>query len=286
MSDNRSTLISAEEALSALDGDDQQPLFVDCRFDLNNSDAGQAEYDQTHIPGAMYANLDSDLSAPVGDGSQGRHPLPDPDVFCTKLRAWGLNPDRIVIAYDSGPGMFASRLWWMLNWIGHCHAFVLDGGLQSWKELGGPLTAEVSYQVPGSFEPTIQSNQVVDAAFVEARLHDQTFLLVDARDKGRFTGSQVSFDPRVGHIPGAINHPYQSNLGQMGVMLKPHQLQDQFARDGIAQINSDTVMYCGSGVSACHNILAAVHAGYARPRLYPGSWSEWSADPKRPTEVG
>ena len=281
-----STLISATEALDARKTAGQSPLFVDCRFDLYDPEAGRREYEQSHIPGAVHAHLDTDLSGPVGDGSRGRHPLPTPEAFGATLRGWGLHPGRLVIAYDAGPGMFASRLWWMLHWVGHREAVVLDGGLQAWRRADGTLTANVAEADAGSFEPRVDPAMVVDVHHVESLLNNESCQLVDARDRGRFTGAKAAFDPRSGHIPGAVNHPYQSNLDTGGTLLPPQRLKELFARSCAAEVNAETVMYCGSGVSACHNILAVVHAGLPRPLLYPGSWSEWSSNPDRPVAVG
>ena len=286
MPEHISTLISATEALEAQNAAGASPLFVDCRFDLYDPEAGRRQYEHAHIPESVHADLDADLSGPVGDGSRGRHPLPTPEAFGTALRDWGLHPGRFVIAYDAGPGMFASRLWWMLHWVGHPQAAVLDGGLHAWRQAGGTLADTVSDAVAGTFEPRANPAMVVDVQYVESLLGDASRLLVDARDHGRFTGAKSAFDPRSGHIPGAVNHPYQSNLDASGTMLSLEQLKKQFARSCSGGVNSETVMYCGSGVSACHNILAAVHAGLPWPLLYPGSWSEWSSHPGRPTATG
>jgi thiosulfate/3-mercaptopyruvate sulfurtransferase len=286
MPDHISTLISATEALAAQNATGASPLFVDCRFDLYDPEAGRRQYEQSHIPGSVHADLDADLSGPVGDGSRGRHPLPTPEAFGATLQAWGLHLGRFVIAYDAGPGMFASRLWWMLHWVGHPQAAVLDGGLHAWSQAGGTLTDAVSDADTGTFEPRANPAMVVDVQYVESLLGDASRLLVDARDHGRFTGAKSAFDPRSGHIPGAVNHPYQSNLDASGTMLSSEQLKIQFARSCSGGVNSETVMYCGSGVSACHNVLAAVHAGLPWPLLYPGSWSEWSSHPDRPMATG
>ena len=286
MPNHISTLIAATEVLEAQNAAGASPLFVDCRFDLYDPEAGRRQYEQSHIPGSVHADLDADLSGPVGNGSRGRHPLPTPEAFGATLRDWGLHPGRFVIAYDAGPGMFASRLWWMLHWAGHPQAAVLDGGLHAWRQAGGTLTDAVSDADAGTFEPRANPAMVVDVQYVESLLGDASCLLVDARDHGRFTGAKSAFDPRSGHIPGAVNHPYQSNLDASGTMLSSEQLQKQFARSCSGGVNSETVMYCGSGVSACHNILAAVHAGLPWPLLYPGSWSEWSSHPGRPMAMG
>ena len=286
MPEHISTLISATKALKAQNAAGASPLFVDCRFDLYDSEAGRRQYEHAHIPESVHADLDADLSGPVGDGSRGRHPLPTPEAFGATLRDWGLHPGRFVIAYDAGPGMFASRLWWMLHWVGHPQAVVLDGGLHAWRQAGGTLTDAVSDAVAGTFEPRANPAMVVDVQYVESLLDDASRLLVDARDHGRFTGAKSAFDPRSGHIPGAVNHPYQSNLDASGTMLSSEQLKKQFTRSCSGGVNSETVMYCGSGVSACHNILAAVHAGLPWPLLYPGSWSEWSSHPDRPMATG
>ena len=286
MSGHISTLISATEALAARNATGASPLFVDCRFDLYDPEAGRQQYEQSHIPEAVHADLDTDLSGPVGDGSRGRHPLPTPEAFGATLRNWGLHPGRLVIAYDAGPGMFASRLWWMLHWVGHPQAAVEYGGLHAWHQAGGTLTDAVSDIATGSFASRVNLDMVVDVHYVESLLENVSYMLVDARDNGRFTGAKSAFDSRSGHIPGAVNHPYQSNLDASGAMLSSEQLKKQFARSCSGKVSSETVMYCGSGVSACHNILAAVHAGLPWPLLYPGSWSEWSSHPGRPMATG
>ena len=273
------TLIKTSELEPLL----RQPDVVICdvRHDLAHPDTfGAAEYAKAHLPGAQFVHLDRDLSAPK-TGRNGRHPLPNPEAAAAVFGRLGIGDATQVIAYDQGSGMCASRLWWMLRWLGHDAVAVLDGGFAKWTREGRAVTTEV--QPPRSASFGIRRvTPTVSASGVRASLHRHTLFLIDARAAERFRGDVEPIDPVAGHIPGAHNRPYTQNLDADGTFKHPAFLRAEFAAllDGASH---ETVVHqCGSGVSACHNILAMEVAGFPGTRLYPGSWSEWSADPSRP----
>ena len=277
------TLMQAEELAVRL-GEPAVRVF-DCRFDLARPDAGREAYAAGHIPGAAYADLNRDLSAPQTPGS-GRHPLPTPVAFAERLRAFGVSRDSVVVACDAGNGMYASRLWWMLRWLGHDAAYVLDGGLQRWIALGLPVEVSAPAHGPGDFVARPRPDMAVDTAGVLARLPDPSSRLLDARAPERYRGEVEPIDAVAGHVPGAVNHPFTASIGEDARLLPPEQLREAFTR-GLAGIPAArTVAMCGSGVTACHLLLAMEHAGLPGARLYPGSWSEWSRDPSRPVARG
>ncbi|MCH8178709.1 MAG: sulfurtransferase [Proteobacteria bacterium] len=269
-------------------------LVLDCRFDLADAAAGEAAWRQGHIPGARHAHLDRDLSGPkAGQGTpqfNGRHPLPSPDALARTLGAWGLRPDTRVVAYDDAGGMFAARAWWLLRWLGHDRVQVLDGGWPAWLALppeGGAQDTTVAARPTTVVTPRVQAGWVLSAADVHAALGQAQLQLLDARAPDRFRGENETLDPVGGHIPGACNRFFQLNLSE-GRFKAPAVLRDEFtallAQAGASQ---DTLVHqCGSGVTACHNLLAMAHAGFAPTRLYAGSWSEWCADPGRPVAQG
>jgi thiosulfate/3-mercaptopyruvate sulfurtransferase len=277
------TLIDAA-ALEALLGDARLRLF-DCRFDLGRPDYGRAAYLDEHLPGAIHADLNADLAAPV-TATSGRHPLPAPEEFAARLRAWGVNADSRVVAYDDGNGAYASRLWWMLRWLGHDDVAVLDGGMRRWLQLGLPLTEDVPSPVPGDFVARPRPRMVVDAAAVLAATSDPAVRILDARAPERYRGEVEPIDKVAGHVPGARNHPFATSLDSQGRFLPPHALRASLAAslEGVAP--ESTIVYCGSGVTACHVLIALEHAGLTGAMLYPGSWSEWSGDPSRPVATG
>ena len=254
----------------------------DCRHDLVNADYGRQAYEKGHIPGARYLNLDTDLSGPK-TGRNGRHPLPDPEVFAARMRAAGVNAGSQVVAYDNEGGAFAARLWWMLRWLGHERVAVLDGGLAGWRRLKLDLSGDVPAPAAGDFQARPQPGMIVGKTDVLASLGEAQSLLLDARAPERYAGTKETIDPIGGHIPGAINRFFFDNLDDVGVYFKSaDELRDDFAAllgDRRAQ---DVIQQCGSGVTACHNVLAMELAGLAGSRLYPGSWSEWCADPALP----
>lgn len=269
-------------ALSALVGQKAILLF-DCRFDLADPAAGRAGYLAEHIPGALYLDLDHDLSA-ASDGTNGRHPLPDRMAFAARMAVMGLNRGRQVIGYDTSGGYYASRLWWMLRWAGHEEVAVLDGGLAAWREAGLPLSSGAERTAgAGDFtaapEPAMPS---VDVAEVEANLGERDLLVIDARSAERYRGEPHPLDPVSGHIPGAANRFFQHNLTADGRFRPAADLARDFAAVLGDKPPADAVHQCGSGVTATHNLLAMEIAGLSGSRLYPGSWSEWISDPARP----
>lgn len=276
------TLVDTETLASLLA--DPQVVVVDCRFDLTNTGAGEAAYEQAHIPGAVYAHLDRDLSGPK-TGTNGRHPLPAPDALVRTLGRLGVGPGVQVVAYDQDSGMYASRLWWLLRWMGHGAVAVLDGGFAKWAAEQRPAASGVDTRPSREFTGAPQAALTVSAAQVPQVAGSAHARLVDARAPERYRGDVEPLDPVAGHIPGAVNHFFQRNLAN-GRFRIPDELRAQL-RESLGDVAGDQVVcYCGSGVTACHNLLALEHAGMTGARLYPGSWSEWVADPTRPVERG
>lgn len=277
------TLISVAE-LAALMRGDTPPLLLDCTFELGNPGKGQEDYLSGHLPGARYAHLDHDLAGPA-TGTNGRHPLPDPAVFEAWLRAQGLEAGQQVVAYDASGGAFAARAWWLLRWLGHAAVAVLDGGKQAWSALGHACEGgEPAAAMAGSFTagPALVATPV-DARAVLENIASRRAQVLDARDPSRFRGDPNPLDPVAGHIPGARNRFFRDNLDDAGYWRPAEDLRARFEAllDG-----APAILQCGSGVTACHNALAMEIAGISGARLYPGSWSEWIADPARPVERG
>lgn len=264
---------------------------IDCRHDLADLEAGRRAYAEHHVPGAHFLHLDEDLSGPR-TGLNGRHPLPDPEVLAARLRALGIHEGTQVVAYDAAGGMFAARLWWLLRWLGHTRVAVLDGGYPAWQAAGYPVSSDVpavtSNATSRAFVAHVQPDMTVNAASLEQLLSAPTpaVQLLDARSPDRYRGENETLDPVGGHIPGALNHFFRLNLGADGRFLPAEQLRAQFAHILGGTSANALVHQCGSGVTACHNVLAMTHAGLAAGRLYPGSWSEWCADPSRPMVRG
>jgi thiosulfate/3-mercaptopyruvate sulfurtransferase len=277
------TLISCQALLPHLD--DPRWALIDCRFDLADPAAGQAAYLAEHIPGAVYAHLERDLSAPP-TGTNGRHPLPPPGTLAAVFSRWGIKPGVQVVAYDVSGGMVAARLWWSLRFLGHDAVAVLDGGLQAWVASGLPVRQGLESRPPASFSPSPRSELKIEADRVLAGLGSQAMVLMDSRAPERFRGAEEPIDPVAGHIPGARNRPWQANLDASDRFLPAAVLRQQFETLLGGSPVSSAVVYCGSGVSACHNLLAMAHAGLHGARLYPGSWSEWSSSASRPVATG
>lgn len=257
-------------------------VLIDCRFDLAHPDAGREAYRAGHLPGAVYAHLDEDLSGPVGSLT-GRHPLPEPDKFAARCGgAWGIGPGVQVVAYDDAGGAYAARLWWLLRWCGHEEVAVLDGGIQAWVNAGYDLEKQSTVPIPRFFEASPTPGMVVDARLLQTALADQSCCLIDVRAFARFKGEMEPIDPVAGHIPGAVNLPFTHLLDERGRFLPREQLRAQLLEilDGVEA--PDVITMCGSGVTACHLLLAMTHVGLPGGRLYPGSWSEWIRDPSRP----
>lgn len=277
------TLISADD-LRALLERGAAPVIVDCGFDLADPEDGEHAWAAAHLPGAFYLHLDRDLSGPK-TGRNGRHPLPAREAFAATLGRLGIGAQTQVVAYDRQGGPYAARLWWMLRWMGHEAAAVLDGGLQAWRAAGGPVDAEPPatrhappYPTRASLAPTLEAEALA------AQLG--CVPLVDARAAERFRGEVEPLDPVAGHIPGALHRFFKDNLGADGRFKPAATLRAEFEALLGREAASATVHQCGSGVTACHNLLAMEHAGLAGSRLYPGSWSEWCADPTRPVARG
>jgi len=272
------TLISAPELAQHLS--DQHWVIFDCRHDLVKPGAGARAYAELHIPGAQFADTDADLSGPK-NGKNGRHPLPDPQVFMQWLGRNGVDSSRQVVAYDNVGSASAARLWWMLRWLGHERVAVLDGGWEGWVKAGKPVTAAVAVPTPVCFSGAPQSLWV-GAGDVVHNLATKEMVLIDARATERYKGLTEPIDPVAGHIPGALNRLYKDNLASDGRFKSADQLRQEFGALLSGTAPDRIVHQCGSGVSACHNLLAMEIAGLRGSRLYPGSWSEWVADPSRP----
>jgi thiosulfate/3-mercaptopyruvate sulfurtransferase len=257
---------------------------VDCRASLQDPLAGRAAYEQSHLPGATFADLLEDLSGSIVPGRTGRHPLPTLDSFVGKLRGWGINRSSQVVAYDDAGGAFAARLWWMLRWLGHESVAVLDGGLSAWVGEQRPVTTDIPTLPRGDFSPVSRPELLVSVKELAAQ-QSTARKLFDARAPERFRGDVEPIDAVAGHIPGAVNLPFAANLRD-GRFLSSAELRVRFARVLGDTSPEDSVVYCGSGVTACHDVLAFARAGLALPKLYAGSWSEWITDASRPVERG
>lgn len=267
---HKTTLISAEELATALTAAAPRLRLLDCRARLGDPSFGPAAYAAGHLPGALHASLDDDFAAAPGAG--GRHPLPAAQALRDRFRAWGVNDDDQIVVYDDAGGAFAARAWWCARWLGHEAVALLDGGLGAWN---GPLTRDVPRPAPGDFSIRASLTRTIDAATLQRSLG--RIALADARTRARFDGREEPIDPVAGHIPGAVCLPFQDNLGPDGRFRAPEALAARFA-----DLPDDVVCYCGSGVTAAHNVLALRVAGRPEPQLYPGSWSEWIGDPARP----
>lgn len=256
-------------------------IVCDCRHDLVDTESGRSAYARSHIPGARFLHLDQDLSGST-TGKNGRHPLPDPETFCQRLGELGIDNGKQIVAYDASGGYYASRLWWMLRWVGHDRVAVLDGGWEAWVNAGHPVTAAHPAIKPASFSARLAPRLAVDAAYVAAHMGNPDVCVLDARSAERFRGINETLDPVGGHIPGALNRFHKYNLDTHGCFKSAAELREEFSDlIGVRAV----VHQCGSGVTACHNLLAMEIAGLPGSRLYPGSWSEWCADPERPVEV-
>jgi thiosulfate/3-mercaptopyruvate sulfurtransferase len=293
------TLISAQELAALLDQTPSNTVVLDCRHDLSKPEAGLQAYAEGHLPGAFFASLDKDMAshAPAADGLfKGRHPLPQRGHWLAKLAAWGINNDTQVVACDAQGGMFAARLWWMLRWVGHSSVAVLDGGIPAWQQQGYTLNTD-SVTAPPKGTITDRPSQVktvtADDLLLDIVTHPlagaRVNAIVDARAPDRFRGENETLDPVGGHIPGAKNRFFKDNLTADGRFKSAADLRAEWTPFvGIGDIGGtqQPVMQCGSGATACHNLLALEIAGLSGAALYPGSWSEWCADPARPVTTG
>ncbi len=277
------TLVDTETLARYLN--DTRWVVFDCRFTLTDPGAGRRAYAAGHIPGARYAHLEEDLSSPVGP-TTGRHPLPDPTTLARKLGVWGVGNTKQVVVYDDSFGAVAARLWWLLRWLGHDAVALLDGGFSKWLREGRPVTAEPPHVTPARFEPRLRDELWVDSQFVARAAMDNAHIVLDARAEERFRGEVEPLDKVAGHIPGAINRPYEDNLDLSGEFLSDEALREDYAELLGGMPPERVIVMCGSGVTACHNLLAMEHAGLKGARLYAGSWSEWITDPSRPVAKG
>lgn len=267
----------------------QQPglVILDCRFALEDTAYGQRSYANGHIAGACFADLERDLSGPVSKGKTGRHPLPDAQTLVERLQYWGINADSDVVLYDDGPGAFAARAWWLLAWLGKRDGvFILDGGLKAWHAAGLPLSLDAPDKKPGHFAGQPDDSLVLSADHLQDRLGDPEMTLIDARAEARFRGEVEPIDPVAGHIPGAQCAAFTDNLGPDGKFLPVDELKQRFATQLRGRAPEQLVAYCGSGVTACHNLFALCLTGYPLGGLYAGSWSDWITDPQRGVATG
>ncbi len=274
------TIISAQQLVALLKSQDDIIVF-DARFKLDDTQYGERAYELEHIPGAYYLHLDRDLSGPITPVT-GRHPLPSIEQFADTMRRHGVSRDSQVVVYDDAGGMFATRLWWLLKWLGHDKVAVLDGGWPAWVKEGGSVSHQANtLPVAGNFTAHEHTEMVLTADDVSAGLAANTIVLCDARAPERYRGDVEPIDPVAGHIPGAVNVPFMQNLNDDKCFKDPATLRAMHA----STTGSRAVVHmCGSGVTACHNVLAYAVAGLPLPKLYAGSWSEWIRDPSRPTE--
>jgi len=275
------TLIGTQELTAHVA--DAHWIAIDCRFQLADEAWGEQQYLTSHIPGAVYAHLNRDLSGPP-TGTNGRHPLPDPDVLIQTFIRLGIGTGMQVVVYDQDNGMFASRLWWMLRWMGHEAVAVLDGGFRKWIAEGRPTASGNNARPAQRFTGSPRAGMIADVREVAARLGRRDAVLLDARAPERYRGDIEPIDRVPGHIPGAVNYFFQQNVDRDGVFRRDDELRAQLLSTLGAIPPAEVVCYCGSGVTACHNLLAMERAGLHGAQLYVGSWSEWSSDPARPVE--
>ena len=272
------TLISATDLAKHLDKPDW--VIFDCRFSLADESAGAKAYRQGHIPGARYADLNKDLSSPVKSYT-GRHPLPNFSVLSKQLGLWGVSNRSQVVVYDDAGGAFAGRMWWLLRTMGHENVAVLDGGIRHWQKQNHPMTTVLPKITPAQFRCYLDHAQWLNPTDVENGLATQSISLIDARTPERYAGLQEPIDPVAGHVPKAINRPFQLNLDKNGLFLAADQLKSEFQALTDSRNPKQVVHMCGSGVTACHNLLAMEIAGLSGSKLYAGSWSEWIVDKNR-----
>jgi len=246
--------------------DDPEVAIADCRFDLMQPELGRRQYEAGHIPGAYYFDLNQDLSSPVQIHG-GRHPLPELDKLSARLSAVGITPSTLVVAYDDSRFGFAARFWWLLRYLGHDRGVVLDGGFTHWQNSGYPVTTIESLPKAGQFMPRIRTDWIVDIEAVKAKKDLPTVALIDSREQERYRGEREPIDPIAGHIPGAVNYPWQAVTDDRGFLKTPNWSE--------LESKDEIFVYCGSGVTACVNLLSLAAAGFDRAKLYPGSWSDW-----------
>ncbi len=278
------TLISTEELAAHLN--DSEWAIIDCRFSLVDTELGRQQYLENHIAGALYAHLDDDLAGLIVPGQTGRHPLPEVDVLAQTLSNWGIDERVQVVIYDSSGGAIAARLWWMLRWLGHEAVAVLDGSWPRWQSEERAVRSGSESRQPRIFTPQPRPGMIVATDEVQNIRTDPTYRLIDSRSPERYRGENEPIDPVPGRIPGAVSLPFANNVDAGGCFLPPETLKARF-QESLGDIPPErAVFYCGSGVTAIHNILAMLHAGVGEGQLYVGSWSKWITDPERPIESG
>jgi thiosulfate/3-mercaptopyruvate sulfurtransferase len=275
------TMLIEPRELAALADADPSVAIVDCRHDLARPDWGSEAFAVSHIPAAVFAHLDRDLSGPVTTES-GRHPLPHPDRLAATFGRWGIGAGTQIVAYDQGTGAYAARLWWLARFLGHTQVAVLNGGLAAWQSAGLPVTAVPTVRPLRHFVGHPQPSWVASTTEVASGLERGSLVLIDARAADRFAGRNETVDPVAGHIPGARNHPFGENLDAESRFLARQDLERRWRQTLSGAAPRSVVSMCGSGVTACHNLLALELAGLSGARLYAGSWSEWIRDPARP----
>ncbi len=278
------TLIAASDLSPHLK--DPNWAVVDCRFSLDDTERGRRDYLESHIPGAVYAHLDRDLSGKKIPGKTGRHPLPEIRIFKETLSKWGIDSGTQVVVYDDATGAMAARLWWMLNWLGHRKAALLNGGWRLWRQIGLPSRAGQESRTLKRFEPEEVPGACVRAEQVQKAAKDPNFAILDARSAPRFRGEVEPIDSVAGHIPGAISAPCEENVAPEGTFLPPEILRRRFDKLIKSVPTKNVICYCGSGVTAAHNLIAIAYSGLGMGRLYAGSWSDWITDSTRPIARG
>ncbi len=266
--------------------EDENWAVVDCRFSLDDTERGRRDYVKAHLPGAVYAHLDHDLSGKIIQGKTGRHPLPEVPSLAETFSIWGIDASTRVVVYDDASGTMAARLWWLLNWMGHTNVAMLDGGWQAWNRAGLPASSGVECRTPRHFKPREIAGAYVTAEQVQEFRSNPGYAILDARSGSRFRGEAEPIDPVAGHIPGAISAPCEENITPEGRFLSPDLLRRRFEKLMKSVPPENVICYCGSGVTAAHNAFAIAYSGLGAVRLYAGSWSEWITDPSRPIATG
>ena len=276
-------LINASELANMLHL--QNTVIIDCRSFLADPAGGRKAYEESHIPNAVHAHLEEDLSGEIIAGKTGRHPFPEVAAFTTTLSNWGISNDTQVIAYDQGHGGIAARLWFMLKWLGHKNVAVLNGGWENWQKLKMPTSQTIPPTKTGVYLPRPNPNLLVGIEDIEKNLVSNDYLVLDARAAARYRGEMEPIDPVAGHIPNAISAPFSENLAENGLFKSKEQLTERFTHLVNDQAIDKTIIYCGSGVTACHNLLALDYVGLEGAKLFPGSWSEWVTNIRRPIAI-
>lgn len=280
---NFSTIITIQKLAELLPSPDL--AIFDCRFDLNDKDVGRNLYDDSHIPGAQYVDLERDLSAKP-EGRNGRHPLPSIDQLAALFSRLGIDEDIQVVCYDDQGGGYAARMWWCLHYLGHRSTAILSGGFPAWFRAGLPVRAGLESRQARMFNASPDENMLIQAEKLLKQLDTNQVILIDSRAPERYRGEIEPWDPIAGHIPGAINRYWELNLDEQQWLLKPEVLHSDFKHIMGTHEASQIVFYCGSGVTGCLNVLSMLHAGLGKAKLYAGSWSEWCSNPKRPVQIG